>query len=326
MYSYIIVQIVILAFITSLITFFTFGIGEVLLGICLGLLLAFYNLNLSYLGAQENFGVISRVAVFRAFAIVTLQYVFSKLNFLFSIVIAVILAEILTQFAFYKVYHEVVINIKKIWRYHKVVLARYKDFYLYGVFTDVIAIIAFTFPLYFIDYKYGENVSGNYGMAYRLIWGPIVLLTSAICQVVYSKMGTLDLINASQYLNKLKFNYILFFLVILSLLLYLSRPLFDYVFDDGWELASQLIPLIAVWGFVYMAVSIYRLSYRIYYMQKKLLYIDFSYLVTLFLFSYNVECSVFHYILGSLALYSLSAFLTIMYIKVHIRKFYGEHL
>ncbi|WP_429218177.1 lipopolysaccharide biosynthesis protein [Aeromonas veronii] len=325
-YSCIFVQIIMLSLICSIFVFFIFGLNEVFLGVVLGLLLALYNLNISYLGAQKKFSYLSKVTIFRALAIVTFQYLFSRLNLLYSIIAAVILAELLTQFMFFKIYNKVIINYKRIQRYYYVILGKYKDFYMYGVLAEITAIIAFTFPLYFINYHYGNDVSGNYGMAYRLVWGPIVLLTSSICQVVYTQMGSLEgKKSTSKYIANFKISYIVFYLVLLFFLLFVFKPVFNYIFNNNWKLAAELIPIIGFWGGVYISISIYRLSYRVFHLQRKLLYIDACYLLLLSLFSFYIKCDIYVYLMGSLAIYLFSALITMLYIKAYIREYYAEN-
>lgn len=316
---YIVIQVALFSMLLFILSILFFGINVVLFGIVLGAILALYNLNVSILGAQKDFGLISKVMVFRSIAIVSLQYLFSYCSLQYSIVIAVILAEVMAQSLFYQNYCVILREIKKVKRISKVVWSKYKDFYLYGACTEIIAILAFTFPLYFIDHTYGKEVSGNYGMSYRLVWGPVVLLTSSVCQVVYAQMGTLGKNDVKEYLNKFKVINIILFLLLLSLTLYVIQPILDYIFSDEWKLAASLIPILGVWGGIYIAVSIYRLTFRLFHIQKYLLFIDFFYLVLLVIFSFAFNNDVYEYLYGVLLLYLASSVITISYLKYYIR-------
>ncbi|MBW3782376.1 hypothetical protein GL270_14175 [Aeromonas veronii] len=293
---------------------------ELVFGVLLGLLLSYYNLNISYLSSNKCFGYISLVMIARALFTVLLQILFSKVKLEYSIIWAVLLAEVLVQCLFVNNYRDIIFNIKSIKRKLLKIYKERKDFYIYGSFSELVAISAFFLPLYFIDHKFGEIASGNYGMASRLVWAPVVLVSSSICQVLYAKMGDMSRLESITYIRSIRLINVVIVLIFVSLLAFLVQPLYSILLGDKWSIAIKMIPIMVVWGMIFLATSVYRLSYRVFSIQRNLLMIDMLYLICMYLLFIMINSNEIVYLTSIVVTNFIFSVITIILLLAKVGK------
>lgn len=318
-FSSIFMQILLLSIVFIVIAFLTKSC-ELVFGVLLGLLLAYYNLNISYLSSNKCFGYISLVMIARALFTVFLQILFSKVKLEYSIIWAVLLAEVLVQCLFVNNYRNVTFNIKSIKRKLLKIYKERKDFYIYGSFSELVAISAFFLPLYFIDHKFGEIASGNYGMASRLVWAPVVLVSSSICQVLYAKMGDMSRLESITYIRSIRLINVVIVLIFVSLIAFLAQPLYSILLGDKWSIAIKMIPIMVVWGMIFLATSVYRLSYRVFSIQRNLLMIDMLYLICMYLLFIMINSNEIVYLTSIVVTNFIFSVITIILLLAKVGK------
>lgn len=294
--------------------------NKLVFGVLLGLLLSYYNLNISYLSANKHFGYISLVMIARALFTVFLQILFSKVKLEYSIIWAVLLAEVLVQCLFVNNYRNVIFNIKSVKLKLVKIYKERKDFYIYGSFSELVAISAFFLPLYFIDHKFGEIASGNYGMASRLVWAPVVLVSSSVCQVLYAKLGEMSRLEAITYIRRIRLFYFVIAFVFISLTAFFAQPLYSLLLGDKWSIAIKMIPIMIVWGMIFLATSVYRLSYRVFSIQRNLLIIDILYLICMYVLFIMINSNEIVYLISIVATNFIFSMITIILLLAKIGK------
>ncbi|WP_192508417.1 polysaccharide biosynthesis protein [Pseudoalteromonas aurantia] len=275
----------VLVFQTLIVSFVFFSVsllssGNIfLLGVLLGAVLALYNTNISLMTSSGEFGLISKIYIARAVLISTLQFSFFFLSFLERLAVSAIIAEVIVQFLFFRNYKLLKFDVKILKLKLISVYKTRSDFYIYGSFQELIAIAAFFIPLYLIEFRFGSEASGNYGMASRLVWAPAILVSSSVAQVLYGKLGALSEKDAYNYIKKIKFIPVFFLFIPIGIGSFFMEPIYKLILGANWDLAVEMFPLIICWALIFMVGTIYRVCYRVFSIQKKLVYLDFIYML-----------------------------------------------
>ena len=239
-------------------------------GVLIGFVLSLFNLNQSYLSANLEFKRASYAYVVRALLIISFQIAFSYMDFEYKLIWSFLLAELLLQVFFLKNYECLSLNFNE----NKASLIKiYKErrsFWFYGVISEFLSVFAFFLPLYIIELKYGDQASGNYGMISRLIWAPTVLVSSSICQVVYSRYAPKNKKEVYAFLDKISVVGIFSFILLVSIFSFYSMPLFKFILGENWSIAVEIAPWLIIWATIYLSCSVFRMSYRIFEIQHVL--------------------------------------------------------
>ena len=160
-----------------------------------------------------------------------------------------------------------------------------KSFSLYGTAQEIISVSAFYAPLILFNFRFGEEISGQYAMANRLVWAPVVLISSSFAQVLYHSLGKVKPTTTSEILALVPSVKIIALTVFVVLSTLLMTDFFHMILGRSWLLASELIPLQLIWGLFFLASTPFRVAGRVLLLQKQQLIIDICMIaMTCFLF------------------------------------------
>jgi O-antigen/teichoic acid export membrane protein len=239
----------------------------------LSFLLGLANTYISFLVYKGSFGKVSILYVTRAIIIIVMQIFFFYAEFRNGLVIATLAGEaIFTLFLGLKTNNNIqVYNFE--YRKLKSIVIKNKSFSLYGTIQEVVSVAAFYAPLILFNIKYGEDIGGQYAMASRIIWAPIVLISSSFSQVLshtYGRNYQHQPLELTSHLNQ----KILTVLVVVSSLGFLLDEIYFIALGGEWELASKLIPLQISWGLIFILSTPFRVASRVMRLQKYQLLTD----------------------------------------------------
>ncbi|UDM62780.1 hypothetical protein KIJ96_05940 [Pseudoalteromonas piscicida] len=284
---YTLVSLIIFLLFMFILTAAIFIANELLIfGVVMAFLLANYNLNVLLLVKMESFSFLSKIYVFRALAIVTLQYIFSYSDNEYRIIYACLLAELITLGLFSPLFRNYTLKTGKVILTVKNIFSKEKSFYMYGVVHECCSILMFFSPLFIFKFIYGDNFSGNYAMASRLVWAPTILITSSVSYVFYSKIAKLTDAEVIEYykpflrLKNLSLGAIFF--TIVGLVSFQCTDLFSFVLGDGWSKAVFMMPWLIIWGASFIMVSLFRVGYRRLGKLKMLFFIELPFQCIIF--------------------------------------------
>jgi O-antigen/teichoic acid export membrane protein len=272
--------------------------------VVLSLFLGLSNTYNGYLVYHGHFGKISAFYIVRAIIVVGMQILFSMLIIENGLVIATLMGEAFA--AIYLRAHRIgrlkmgfKTNIKLI-SYIK----QNREFSLYGSIQETVSVGAFFTPLFLFTYKFGEEIGGQYAMANRLVWAPIVLLSSSFAQVYYHRIGRLDAIKSINIVGK---NGLIFSMIGLLIVLstFLMVDLFFIALGREWKLASELLPIQLVWGFFFLISTPFRVLGRAMRMQRLQLMIDALFILAIVSLSIIIDTNPH----GMMALITMIAFI-----------------
>jgi teichuronic acid exporter len=240
----------------------------------LTLFLSLSNTYTSYLVFKGSFGAMSRFYVARAVLIVGLQMGFSVLPVPDGLLWGFVLAEGCAALYLRCTHLDSRGGFQ--WRMGQVLelARRYKSFSVYGTAQELMSVCAFYAPLLLFTRQFGEAVGGQYAMASRLVWAPVVLVSSGMAQVLYhgfcKQPPTSVWVVGAPVLN---------IRVVVGLLLVgaLAFSLQDVVLwglGPQWVLASQWLPLQLLWGAAFLMSTPFRVMFRVLHLQKVQLAVD----------------------------------------------------
>ena len=241
----------------------------------LSLFLGLTNTYTGFLVYTGNFGKMSIFYVARALLIIVTQICFAYLHLENGLVIASLAGEAL--FSCYlgsRRLYSTKNNIPKFNDLKKLILDN-KPFSLYGTIQEMVSIFAFYAPLLLFSAKYGEDVGGQYAMANRLVWAPVVLISSSFAQVLYHKLGKEKPTTSADIRSLIPSKKISALAIITVLCTFPMTELFRMILGQQWSLASKLLPLQLLWGLFFLASTPFRVAGRVLLLQSHLIIIDF---------------------------------------------------
>jgi O-antigen/teichoic acid export membrane protein len=242
----------------------------------LALFLGLTNTYNSYLVFDGRFSKISGFYVLRAIVIITLQVVLALLGVNYGLIFGALIAEALsalylrlTQLGAFQRFNKTQI------RTSIEMAASMKSFSLYGTLQELISVSAFYAPLLLFSRNFDESTSGQYAMASRLIWAPVVMLSGSIGQVLYHRLGKPDLtVNMDVVRDIAPRKEIIIAIFFFCALSFYLQDTFLYFLGPRWSLASQLLPLQLLWGAFFLLSTPFRVICRVLHLQKYQLTVD----------------------------------------------------
>jgi O-antigen/teichoic acid export membrane protein len=253
----------------------------------------------SYLVFNGEFGRMSRFYVLRAILIIALQISFAHFSVPDGLLWGTVLAECISAICLRILTLGSLFRIKVDIHKGLEMAFKLKSFSLYGTIQELISVSAFYAPLFLFANKYGESIGGQYAMASRLVWGPVVLISSSLSQVLYHKFGK-QTPNEIWSLRYIFFNKTVLFCTIgVCSLSFLSENVFLFMLGSKWGLACKILTLQIIWGGIFLLSVPFRVALRVMLLQKYQLIIDACTLViTAMLFGFiNVTPMVMMWVL-----------------------------
>lgn len=245
----------------------------------LSLSLGLTNTFMAFLVYSGNFGMMSFFYVARALIIITMQICLASSDFNNGLVIATLVGEALSAlYLGFQTKSCMSIRNLQLTRITYFIFKN-KAFSLYGTIQEIISVSAFYAPLLLFSFKFGDDIGGQYAMANRLVWAPVVLISSSLAQVLYHNFGKKKPSKTHEIvalLPNVKISALAFVVVIST---FAMVDIFNLILGGQWLLASEFIPLQLVWGLVFLASTPFRVAARVLLLQKQHLIIDFSMVV-----------------------------------------------
>jgi teichuronic acid exporter len=249
--------------------------------IVLALFLGLANTYTSFLVASGSFGRMSKFYVTRALMIIGLQVGFSTLRLPDGLVWAVVLAEGLAamylRLAQFGPVHNVRVGVKK-----SITLAiELKAFSLYGTVQELMSVCAFYAPLLLFSSKFGDATGGHYSMASRLVWAPVVLLSGSLAQVLYYQFGKQQPVSLGSIYKPVLSPGLAVAIGLTCAVAFGLQDIFLLALGAQWELASRMLPVILLWGAVFLVSTPFRVACRVLRLQRYQLMIDAGMLIAI---------------------------------------------
>lgn len=145
---------------------------------------------------------------------------------------------------------------------------------LYGTLQELLTIAAYYMPLYIFQLKFGSHISGQYAFASRLVWGPLIVLTSSLSQVLIKfyagEEGQRRFL--SLHVNTVRYMFPIIFLC--ALVASLTWKVSSLIVGVEWGYASGMLGLSILWAGFFLLSMPYRVMLRVKGLQRLQLFVD----------------------------------------------------
>lgn len=244
--------------------------------VALALFVGVNNTNAAVLVYRGDFFRLSIFYIVRAVFVVAAQLVFAFLDGEFGLIYGMVMGEVMasaylfflsTSFKSLKTIFKG-LGALNLWLY----IVERRSFSLYGTLQELVSVLAFFAPLLLFVRYYGADVGGQYAMSNRLVWAPVVLVSSSLANVFYHQFSKEQ--NFKIVRSVIWFNFKYAVLSILLVFLIAQVPIVTFVLGDQWLLAQELMPYMLVAGAIFIYSIPYRVAYRALEKQKYLLGIE----------------------------------------------------
>lgn len=247
--------------------------GPISFAVVVTLAVGLTNTYCSYLVFQGRFRGLAGFYIIRSILIISLQFGLAVLEIdgglLWGAMIAEILAAVYLRFAILGR-----LPISRSIRAAFALAIRNRPFSVFGTLQELISVSAFYAPLILFTHYFGENVGGHYAMANRLVWAPVILVSSSVAQVLYHRFGK----NTPRSLKDLwdfgQEKLLVAIVVIGCLASFKLESVYLWALGAEWVLASHLLPLQLTWGGIFLLSTPFRVACRVLRLQKYQLMID----------------------------------------------------
>jgi teichuronic acid exporter len=240
------------------------------------------NIYTSVFVSRGQFKILSVIFLFRAIVIVLMQMAFCLVPLENALAWATVLGELTAAFT------------TRMWRLREVpfnlngqgawqAAAKLRQFSLYGSLQELTSAAAFLAPLLLFSTRFGEAVTGHYAMASRLVWAPIVLVSSSIAQVLYHQYGREPPKHFQNLISARLATLAVLSITTTCLAAFLSQDLIILFLGAQWHLASEMLPWHLAWGALFLVSTPFRVACRMLGQQKIQLGIDAVLLVCVIL-------------------------------------------
>jgi teichuronic acid exporter len=256
--------------------------------VVLALFLGLANTYTSFLVANGSFGRMSKFYVTRALLIIGLQLAFSGLSIRDGLVWAVVLAEGMAALYLRLAHFGTASKIRIQMAGALKMVFDLKAFSFYGTVQELMSVCAFYAPLLLFTSKFGDATGGHYAMASRLVWAPVVLVSSSMAQVLYHQFGKQPPVIPVSVYKSIFGPRFAFVLATTCALAFGLQDVFLMALGAQWELASRMMPLLLLWGATFLLSTPFRVACRVLQLQRLQLLIDAAMLATVWvLFTYS---------------------------------------
>jgi O-antigen/teichoic acid export membrane protein len=153
-------------------------------------------------------------------------------------------------------------------------LAKYRKVITFGTLQEMVAVAALMLPLYYFTTFFGEDVGGNYALAFRIAWAPSILIAGSLSAVLLRDLADRTEDQLLKWDVKSAIEPIVIFLATCSAYYLLIIPAFAWWLDDRWAVAVGMLSWISLWVSSYLAALKIRQIYRVLHLQKWQLAVD----------------------------------------------------
>jgi O-antigen/teichoic acid export membrane protein len=249
----------------------------------LSLVLCYGNLLRGWQTARGSFKILSIGALIRAVTIVFFQAIMGLLKIDYGLIYGILFGEVATSIIFVLTKHSPNISKtisslalpKKLFSNIK----NYHQFAFAGTIQELISVTALMLPMFMFTRAYGSEVGGQYAMASRFAWAPLLLIGNALSQVTLHHFSGIDPkdLRKSSMLNIGKNAVIILLVAVLIALMFpIILPL---ILGNRWMIAGKMGMWIVFWAAAFLISTPYRICYRILRCQFFQLMVDASILI-----------------------------------------------
>lgn len=237
--------------------------------------------------AREKYNLVSSCALFRVLALISSQLVLISNDEINGLIYGLIVGETILAISLmfenikygknYSIlnlkFHR--LNLKEIWSN--------RQYTLFGSLQEATSTLIYWLPMMGIVYYFGDYYGGQYSVVSRIYWPLVVLISSAIAQVLLR-----DLSRFSPHDNKLTSGGVyshavkILFFPLLFFGYVLSPLVFDVLFGYEWKEAVVYSKYISILCIMFLYVVPYRVLYRVKKKQSYLLIIELTYLLVFY--------------------------------------------
>lgn len=245
-----------------------------LMGVILAFIISLNNIHCALLVYDFSFKSLSLFYVFRALSIVSFQYIFFGVSSSQGLLWGGVAGELFSAiFILYLTRSKV-----KKWSGAKLLseLLKRKAFTVFGTAQELLTVVVYYMPLFFMELKFGGNVSGQYAFASRLVWGPLVVVTASLSQVLIKYFAGEEGLGNFNGIHKLTIKYGIPVMLAFIVVAHVSEYIFMSFLDDAWAEGSKILALSIIWGGVFFLSMPYRIMLRVQRQQKYQLIIDLT--------------------------------------------------
>lgn len=292
----------------------------------IALTLAFSNTYIANMAYGGNFGRISKYYLFRALGIVVSQIVLSFTSTINGLVWGVIIGELIGMaYLALGIYGS---GLRPQVNFSAAIhmIKHLRAFTLYGTMQELISVLAFYLPLFLFSYKYGDGIGGQYAMANRIVWAPVVLFSGSFALVlsrVFSNSSSANILAKIRHYLNIK---TIAGLLVFAGLSFFCEKLYVFALGKQWELAAKFITLQLICGIFFIFSTPFRVLCRLMFLQKIQLTIDFFVIAFLAFIFYTVDASPVFLMWSLLVVYFLQNFLlsTLVLKRLKKHEFIGQ--
>ncbi|MBK8573118.1 MAG: hypothetical protein IPN91_10810 [Holophagaceae bacterium] len=119
-------------------------------------------------------------------------------------------------------------------------LRAYDDFVVGGTLSEFVSTVAFSLPVVLFGWRYSPTAAGHFSLSHRLIWAPVMMLGSALAQVLYKRLAGPDGLDLYKHKIFKSFWLLLSGLTLVGLGLGIALPLLLQPFMKKTGLAHML--------------------------------------------------------------------------------------
>lgn len=267
-----------------------------------------------YLIYQGSFGNISRFYVLRSIAIVVVQSGIGLAGSPQGLIWGALGGEALTAaYLAMKSQHTAASLARGGLRRVFNVVKDHSAFTLFGTMQEAVSVSAFYAPLFLFAHTFDNAIAGQYAMASRLIWAPVILFAGSLTQVLYHGLGKAQH-GERLSLSCLKLPHVVYYPILIAapVVCFFLRDFVLIVLGSKWQLAVDMLPLILAWGAVFVISTPARAVCRMLKRQKVHLVIDVGMLLGISLTFFFENDSPMKTMIGILGVAAIQNFLMIM--------------
>lgn len=129
----------------------------------------------------------------------------------------------------------------------------YKEFPYFSLPGALVSNISLQAPIFFVSFLFGPAITGYYGMALRIVYIPLILLSTPFYQVIYKKISVLAAENFSEIRPFILSRFLILFFLGLPVLIvfsFWSPTLFSFIFGEEWSRAGEIAIYLAYLAFI----------------------------------------------------------------------------
>ncbi|HAF34299.1 MAG TPA: hypothetical protein DCG88_09730 [Sphingobacterium sp.] len=266
---------------------------EYSIAIILSCVLGIVNILTNYIIYKGQFGSLSVIFIIRALSIVVLQLLFFFLKIENGLIFGAICGEFISMIGLvvskklYFMFNIFSVKIADIWNLVK----DWKPYSLYGTIQEVLSVMVYSLPIIFYVDKFGDNIGGQFSMAYRIIWAPTVLISSSLAQLLTHKFGQE---NDFTFLKSIFwFDKRLIILVVLGVIgLNYTNFINELYLGGKWNITFLLFPYMFINAVFFLFANPYRVALRVKKLNVVILVVEIITLLAITALFYYFEADV----------------------------------